>query len=62
MFQQNNARPNVADVLQTFVDTENFRLLTWPPRSPNILPIEKGLINVCRASGLSPYASHYVVY
>ena len=30
-FQQDNARPNDdADIVQTFLDNENFRLLLWP--------------------------------
>lgn len=39
-FQQDNARPHVAGIVRTFLDTENVRLLSWPARSPDLSPIE----------------------
>ncbi|GFW50226.1 HTH_Tnp_Tc3_2 domain-containing protein [Trichonephila clavipes] len=38
---QNIARPHVAGIVQTFLDTENARLLSWPLRSPDLTPIEQ---------------------
>ncbi|GFU92681.1 transposable element Tcb1 transposase [Trichonephila clavipes] len=38
-FKQDNARPHVTDIVRTFLDTENVRLLNWPARSPNLSPI-----------------------
>ncbi|GFT95735.1 transposable element Tcb1 transposase [Trichonephila clavipes] len=35
-----NARPHVAGSIRTFLDTENFQLLSWPARSPDLSPIE----------------------
>ncbi|GFW30958.1 transposable element Tcb1 transposase [Trichonephila clavipes] len=39
-FQQDNVRLHVAGIVQTFLDTENFQLLSWPARSPDLSPIE----------------------
>ncbi|GFU79007.1 transposable element Tcb1 transposase [Trichonephila clavipes] len=34
-FQKENARPHGADIVRTFLETENVRLLPWPARSPD---------------------------
>ncbi|GFV24830.1 hypothetical protein TNCV_882981 [Trichonephila clavipes] len=39
-FQQDNARPHIAGIVRTFLDTKNVRLLPWSARSPDLLPIE----------------------
>ncbi|GFY15146.1 uncharacterized protein TNCV_1569611 [Trichonephila clavipes] len=39
-FQQDNARPHVTGIVQTFLDTENARLFPLPTRSPDLSPIE----------------------
>ncbi|GFX63509.1 transposable element Tcb1 transposase [Trichonephila clavipes] len=39
-FKQDNARPYVAGIVQTFLDTENVRLLPWPARSPDLSSIK----------------------
>ncbi|GFU38599.1 transposable element Tcb1 transposase [Trichonephila clavipes] len=39
-FNQGNARPYVAGMVRTFLDTGNVRLLPWPASSPDLLPIE----------------------
>ncbi|GFS80898.1 transposable element Tcb1 transposase [Trichonephila clavipes] len=38
--KQDNARPDVADIVRTFPDTVNIRLLPWPARSSDISAIE----------------------
>ncbi|PRD25952.1 UNVERIFIED_CONTAM: hypothetical protein NCL1_39438 [Trichonephila clavipes] len=38
-FQQDNARPHVADIVRTFLDTENVQLLSWSAHSPDLSPI-----------------------
>ncbi|GFU38571.1 uncharacterized protein TNCV_4391181 [Trichonephila clavipes] len=35
-----NARPYVAGIVRTFLDTGNVRLLPWPASSPDLSPIE----------------------
>ncbi|GFT93309.1 uncharacterized protein TNCV_904611 [Trichonephila clavipes] len=37
---QDNARPHVAGIVRTFLDTENVRLFPLPARSPDFSPIE----------------------
>ncbi|GFX16118.1 transposable element Tcb1 transposase [Trichonephila clavipes] len=39
-FQQDNARPHVAGLMRTFLDTENVRLFPCPERSSDLSPIE----------------------
>ncbi|GFV89247.1 hypothetical protein TNCV_285801 [Trichonephila clavipes] len=53
-FQQDNARPHVADVVRTFLDTENVRTLLRLSFANT-----KRLVHDCRATGFSPYASVY---
>ncbi|GFY19664.1 unconventional myosin-Ib [Trichonephila clavipes] len=38
--KQDNARPHVAGIVRTFLNTENVRLLPWPASSPDLSPIE----------------------
>ncbi|KFM77185.1 Transposable element Tc3 transposase, partial [Stegodyphus mimosarum] len=40
IFQQNNARPHVARIVQGFFINRHIELLPWPPRSPDLSPIE----------------------
>ncbi|GFS89470.1 transposable element Tc1 transposase [Trichonephila clavipes] len=40
IFQQDNARPHVARVVQRFFINNEIELLPWPPRSPDLSPIE----------------------
>ena len=56
-FQQDNTQLHADDIVQTFLETENVRLLPWFTRSLDFSPIDKGLVNGCRATDSSPYAS-----
>ena len=40
IFQQDNARPNVARIMQAFFQRRWVSLLSWPARSPDMSPIE----------------------
>jgi transposase len=40
LFQQDNARPHIANVSTDFLDDSQVDLLPWPPRSPDLSPIE----------------------
>ncbi|GFX76703.1 transposable element Tcb1 transposase [Trichonephila clavipes] len=40
IFQQDNARPHVARIVQRFFINPQIELLPWPARSPNLSPIE----------------------
>ncbi|GFT17387.1 transposable element Tcb1 transposase [Trichonephila clavipes] len=40
IFQQNNARPHVARIVQRFFVNHQIELLPWPARSPDLSPIE----------------------
>ena len=40
IFQQDNARPHVARVTLDFMDQHDINRLPWPPRSPDLSPIE----------------------
>ncbi|GFT79191.1 transposable element Tcb1 transposase [Trichonephila clavipes] len=40
IFQQDNARPQVARIVQRFFANHQIELLPWPNRSPDQLPIE----------------------
>ncbi|GFX43102.1 transposable element Tcb1 transposase [Trichonephila clavipes] len=40
IFQQDNARPHVARIVQRFFVNHQIEFLPWPARSPNISPIE----------------------
>ncbi|GFW84519.1 hypothetical protein TNCV_457001 [Trichonephila clavipes] len=39
IFQQDNARPHVARIVQRFFVNHQIELLLWPARSPNLSPI-----------------------
>ncbi|GFS75946.1 transposable element Tc1 transposase [Trichonephila clavipes] len=39
-FKQYNAGPHVEDIVRSFLDTENVRLLPCPARSPHVSPVE----------------------
>ncbi|CAH1968275.1 unnamed protein product [Acanthoscelides obtectus] len=45
-FQQDNARPHVARVTIDFFQYNDVTLLPWPPRSPDLSPIEHVLLNL----------------
>ncbi|GFW45653.1 transposable element Tcb1 transposase [Trichonephila clavipes] len=40
IFQQDNARPHVARIVQRFFVNHQIELLPWPARSPDLSPIE----------------------
>ncbi|GFT76264.1 transposable element Tcb1 transposase [Trichonephila clavipes] len=40
IFQQDNARPHVAHIVQRFFVNHQIELLLWPARSPDFSPIE----------------------
>ncbi|GFV11246.1 transposable element Tcb1 transposase [Trichonephila clavipes] len=40
IFQQDNARPHVAHIVQRFFVIHQIELLPWPARSPDLSPIE----------------------
>ncbi|GFT60691.1 transposable element Tcb1 transposase [Trichonephila clavipes] len=40
IFQQDQARPHVARIVQRFFVNHQIELLPWPARSPDLLPIE----------------------
>ncbi|GFV71783.1 uncharacterized protein TNCV_778001 [Trichonephila clavipes] len=40
IFQQDNAQPHVARIVQRFFVNHQIELLPWPPRSPDLSPIE----------------------
>ncbi|GFU88100.1 transposable element Tcb1 transposase [Trichonephila clavipes] len=40
VFQQDNERPHMARIVQRFFVNHKIELLSWPVRSPDLLPIE----------------------
>jgi hypothetical protein len=40
LYQQDNARPHIARVSLEYLEHANVNLLPWPPRSPDLSPIE----------------------
>ena len=40
LFQQDNARPRTARTTMNFFTNSHVNLLPWPPRSPDLSPIE----------------------
>jgi hypothetical protein len=40
LYQQDNARPHIARVSLEYLEHPNVNLLPWPPRSPDLSPIE----------------------
>ncbi|GFT62837.1 transposable element Tcb1 transposase [Trichonephila clavipes] len=45
IFQQNNARPHVARIVERFFVNPKIELLSWLARSPDLSPIENMLLN-----------------
>ncbi|GFV15866.1 transposable element Tcb1 transposase [Trichonephila clavipes] len=39
-FKQDNARPQFAGIVRSFLDKENVRMLHWPARSPDLSSIQ----------------------
>ncbi|GFY36576.1 uncharacterized protein TNCV_27811 [Trichonephila clavipes] len=56
-FQQDNARADVAGIIQTLLDTIGVPLLPWPTRSPDLHVTP--LVHVYLETDSSPYAIHY---
>ena len=50
MHQQDNVRPHIAGMVQTFLDKENFPLLPWSASSLKHSPIETVSILRCITS------------
>ncbi|GFW69394.1 transposable element Tcb1 transposase [Trichonephila clavipes] len=46
IFQQHNARPHVARIIQRFFVNHQIELFPWPARSPDLSPIENMLTMV----------------
>ncbi|GFW40244.1 transposable element Tc3 transposase [Trichonephila clavipes] len=46
IFQQDNARPHVARIVQRFFVNHQIELLPWPARSPDLSPIENMMWSV----------------
>ena len=40
LFQQDNARPHIARRTRVFLQEAGVNVLPWPPRSPDLNPIE----------------------
>ncbi|GFV84561.1 transposable element Tc1 transposase [Trichonephila clavipes] len=58
IFQQDNAQPPVARIVQRFFVHYQIELLPWPARSPNLSPIENmGSMVAQRLSQISPPAA-----
>ncbi|GFX74409.1 transposable element Tcb1 transposase [Trichonephila clavipes] len=58
-FQQDNAIPHVASIIQIFLHTENVQLLPWTCTFTRSLVNRKRLFYGCQVTVLSSYASHY---
>ncbi|GFY28230.1 transposable element Tcb1 transposase [Trichonephila clavipes] len=58
IFQQDNARPNVARIVQRFFVNHQIELHPWPARSPDLSPIENMWLMVAqRLSQITPQAA-----
>ncbi|GFT66312.1 transposable element Tcb1 transposase [Trichonephila clavipes] len=58
IFQQDNARPHVARIVQRFFVNHQIELLPWPARSPDLSPIENMWSMVAqRLSQITPPAA-----
>ncbi|GFT51989.1 transposable element Tcb1 transposase [Trichonephila clavipes] len=58
IFQQDNARPHVARIVQKFFVNHQIELLAWPARSPDLSPIENMWSMVAqRLTQITPPAS-----
>ncbi|GFS90523.1 uncharacterized protein TNCV_4097251 [Trichonephila clavipes] len=47
IFQQDNARPPVARIVQRFFVNHQIELLPWPARSPDLSQIGKNVVHGC---------------
>ncbi|GFU07328.1 transposable element Tcb1 transposase [Trichonephila clavipes] len=47
IFQQDNACPHVARIVQRFFVNYQVELLPWPARSPDLSPINKHVVHGC---------------
>ena len=54
LFQQDNARPHIARVTMAHLEQSNVNVLPWPPRSPDLSPIEHVWDMVGRRLGRLP--------
>ncbi|GFU42645.1 transposable element Tcb1 transposase [Trichonephila clavipes] len=61
IFQQNNARPHIARIVQRFFVNHQIELLLWPAHSPDLSPIENMLFMVGqRLTQITPPAATLV--
>ncbi|GFW33325.1 uncharacterized protein TNCV_2860021 [Trichonephila clavipes] len=59
IFQQDNARPHVARIVQRFFVNHQIELLPWPARSPDLSPIENMWFMVAqRLNRITPPSCH----
>ncbi|GFW76348.1 transposable element Tcb1 transposase [Trichonephila clavipes] len=58
-YYQDNARPHVVGIVRTFLDTETVWLFFLNCTFTRSFANRKCLVNGCRATDSSPYASHY---
>ncbi|GFW19531.1 transposable element Tcb1 transposase [Trichonephila clavipes] len=63
IFQQDNARPHVARIVQRFFVNYQIELLPWPARSPDLLPIENMWSMVAqRLTQITPQLPHHIPF
>ncbi|GFU08725.1 transposable element Tcb1 transposase [Trichonephila clavipes] len=61
IFQQANARPHVARIVQRFFVNHEIKLLPWPARSPDLSPIESMWSMVAqRLTQITPQLPHQI--
>ncbi|GFU60604.1 hypothetical protein TNCV_1730161 [Trichonephila clavipes] len=61
IFQQDNARPHVARIVQMFFVDHQIELLPWPVRSPDLSPIENMWSMVAqRLTQITPQLPHQI--
>ncbi|GFW62686.1 transposable element Tc1 transposase [Trichonephila clavipes] len=61
LFQQDNARPHVAHIVQRFFVNHQIELLPWPARSPDLSPIENMWSMVAqRLTLITPQQAHQI--
>ncbi|GFW84297.1 transposable element Tcb1 transposase [Trichonephila clavipes] len=61
IFQQDNARPHVARIVQRFFVNHQIELFPWPAHSPDLLPIENiwSVVAECLTQITSPAATPF---